>query len=249
MIVPLSFFQRISLSLLFLAVMGSTAICAQPRTGLLEIPTMNVDVRALHYIYFEVGNQWEYAVSNTENGVKIDPAYIRFTVQSEAQNVVGAEDYLVQVQIFSEEKMLRQRTCLYRLLRGRVHVLGVSANGFGDCNYQSPFSQQDVAISQKQEAVPVADGFIDVESTGSYQHFWGDQNGDNGTIQFHYADRIGLVRFKSRTRGSIMSSNPTDSEWSSVLQYANVGGAEYGTSIIAKRFESGRTLLPLNPEQ
>ena len=71
--------------------MGSTAICAQPRTGLLEIPTMNVDVRALHYIYFEVGNQWEYAVSNTENGVKIDPAYIRFTVQSEAQRVMFAE--------------------------------------------------------------------------------------------------------------------------------------------------------------
>lgn len=42
MIVPLSFFQRISLSLLFLVVMGSTAICAQPRTGLLEIPTMTV---------------------------------------------------------------------------------------------------------------------------------------------------------------------------------------------------------------
>lgn len=242
-------FRRLAFSFLFFAVAGGTAVFAQPRTGLAEIPTMNADVRALHYIYFGVGNEWEYAVSHTDKGQQIDPSFLRFSVQSETQNVVGARDFLVQVQVFGETELLRQRNCLYRLQRGRVHVLGVSANGFGDCNYQSPFSQQDVVISRKGESVRVADGVVDVESTGSYQHFWGDQNGDNGSIQFHYADGIGLVRYESRTRGSIMNSNPSDTEWIGTLQYAKVEGIEYGVSEVARRFETNRTLLPLNPEQ
>ncbi|MDE2996757.1 MAG: hypothetical protein OXT73_08495 [Bacteroidota bacterium] len=113
---------------------------SQPRLGLGEHPTLNADVRDTHFIHLGMGNRYEYQVTHTENGEPADPAFLRFTVVNTFNPVAGADDFMVQVDVYDNERKIRQANCYMRLQRGRIHVLGASAMGHPDCNYQSPFS-------------------------------------------------------------------------------------------------------------
>lgn len=222
---------------------------AQPRTGLLEVPTLNVDIREAHFIYLAEGNQFEYRITRTEDGETVDPAFLRFTITGSQNPVAGADDYFILVQTYSEDMLIRQAQCYLRHQRGRIHLLGASNMGSSDCNWQSPFSQQDMDIVRESTAVRVGGQMVDVSATGQYEHFWGDQNGDNGFISFRYADGLGLYRFESRTTDSPLADNPAHVEWLGELQYARVDGVEYGVSMVKERFEVTDVDPRLSPAQ
>lgn len=229
----------------------STALStqAQPRNGLLVPPTLNDGKPKAPFIYLAEGNQFEYRITHTEDGQPIDPAFLRFTVTSAQSPVAGANDFFILVQTYSEEQLIRQAQCYVREQRGRIHLLGASNMGSPDCNWQSPFSQQDMDIVQEPANVDVGGQIVDVASIGRYEHFWGDQNGDNGFISFRYADGLGLYRFESRTTDSPLAENPKHVEWLGELQYARIDSVEYGESMVRQRFEITDVDPRLSPAQ
>lgn len=213
--------------------------------GLGEHPTLNDAVRESHHIHLALGSRYEYRVSHSEDGEPIEPAFLRFTVTNAFQPVAGAEDFMVQVEVFGTDHKLRQTNCYMRLQRGRIHLMGASVMGMPDCNYQSPFSQQDADQDAVPASVVVGDQPVDVPSTASYEHFWGDQNGDNGYISFRFAKGIGLYRFESITNDSPLEPDAKRVSWVGELQYARVDGREYGVSMVAERFDADAP-APLN---
>jgi len=217
-------------------VLGSLPASAQPHNGLLVPPTLNDAEREAPFIYLAEGNQFEYRITHTRNGEPVDPAFLRFIVTEALNPVAGADDFSIIVQTYSEDNLVRQAQCYLRQQRGRIHLMGASAMGSSDCNWQSPFSQQDMQIVEEATAVSVGGQMVDVSSRGTYEHFWGDQNGDNGFISFRYAEGLGLYRFESRTTDSPMADNPAHVEWLGELQYARVEGVEYGVSMVRERF-------------
>lgn len=239
----------IRLGLLFGLFMAAMPAFAQPRLGLGEHPTMNGQVQDTHFIYLALGNRYEYRISHTRNGQTIDPAYLRFTVINEFNPVAGADDYMVKVEIFGAEEKIREANCYHRLQRGRIYMFGVAQSGFNDCNFQSPFSQQDADIAEEATNIVIGGQSVAVPATGRYEHFWGDQNGDNGFISFRFARGIGLVRYESRTSDSPLDMNPVMEEWVSELQYARVNGTEYGVSEIEERFGPQDVIPDLTPAQ
>lgn len=222
---------------------------AQPRMGLGEHPTLNDSVRETHYIHLALGNRYEYRISHAEDGVTVEPTFLRFTVTDAFQPVAGAEDFMVQVEVFGAEQKLRQTNCYMRLQRGRIHLMGASVMGMPDCNYQSPFSQQDATTDAVPGSVVVGGEPVDVASTASYEHFWGDQNGDNGYISFRFAEGIGLYRFESQTKDSPLDPDPKRVSWVGELQYARVDGREYGVSMVAERFGADAPAPSASPAQ
>ena len=212
-------------------------------------PTLNDGDREAPFIYLAEGNQFEYRITHTRNGESVDPAFLRFTVTDAQNPVAGADDFLILVQTWSEDKLVRQAQCYLRQQRGRIHLMGASNMGSSDCNWQSPFSQQDMEIVEESRAVNVGGQTVDVSSTGTYEHFWGDQNGDNGFISFRYAQGLGLYRFESRTSDSPMADDPAHVEWLGELQYARVNGVEYGVSMVRERFEITDIDARLSPAQ
>ena len=239
----------IRLSLLVGLLLAALPAFAQPRLGLGEHPTMNAQVEDTHFIYLALGNRYEYRITHTRNGETMDPAYLRFTVINEFNPVAGADDFMVQVEVFGTEARIRQANCYIRLQRGRIHMLGVSQASFNDCNYQSPFSQQDADIAEEATDIVIGGQTVPVAATGRYEHFWGDQNGDNGFISFRFARDIGLYRYESRTSDSPLDMNPVMEEWVGELQYARVDGREYGLSEIRQRFEPRDVYPDLSPAQ
>lgn len=222
---------------------------AQPRNGLLVPPTLNDGGNEAPYIYLAEGNQFEYRITHSVDGVPVDPTFLRFTVTGAQNPVSQANDYFILVQTYSSDKLIRQAQCYLRQQRGRIHLLGASNMGSSDCNWQSPFSQQDMMISQVPSDVRVGDESVAVASTGAYEHFWGDQNGDNGFISFRYAEGLGLYRFESRTSDSPMEPNATHEEWIGELQYARIDGTEFGESVVQQRFDIADVLPELTPAQ
>jgi len=212
-------------------------------------PTMNNGEQEAPFIYLAEGNQFEYRITHTRNGESVDPAFLRFTVTGAQNPVSGADDFFILVQTWSEDKLIRQAQCYLRQQRGRIHLLGASNMGSSDCNWQSPFSQQDMQIVEESRAVNVGGQTVDVASTGTYEHFWGDQNGDNGFISFRYAEGLGLYRFESRTTDSPLADNAAHVEWLGELQYARVGSMEYGVSMVRERFEITDIDPRLSPAQ
>ncbi len=225
------------------------AAWAQPRNRLLVPPTLNGGDNQTPFIYLAEGNQFEYRITHSINGIPADPAFLRFTVTGEQYPVSQAMDFFILVQTYSNDKLVRQAQCYVRQQRGRIHLLGASNMGAPDCNWQAPFSQQDVVISDVPVEVRVGESSFSVPSTGTYEHYWGDQNGDNGFISFRYADGIGLYRFESRTSDSPLEPDQEHVEWLGELQYARIGGMEYGRSIIKERFEPADVLPELTPAQ
>jgi hypothetical protein len=222
---------------------------SQPRNGLLVPPTLSDGPNEAPYIYLAEGNQFEYRITYSINGVAVDPAFLRFTVTGAQNPVADANDYLVLVQTYSSDKLIRQAECYLRQQRGRIHLLGASNMGSSDCNWQSPFSQQDMVVSEMPAEVPVGEVFASVASTGTYEHFWGDQNGDNGFISFRYAEGIGLYRFQSRTSDSPMEPNQKHEDWLGELQYARIDGVEHGESLVSERFDAADVVPELTPAQ
>lgn len=235
-------------NLAFLLLLAAPVL-AQPRQGLGEHPTLNESVRETHFIHLALGNRYEYQVTHSENGQIVDPAFLRFTVINEFHPVAGADDFMVQVEIFGKERKLRQANCYLRLQRGRIHMLGVSQSSFSDCNYQSPFSQQDTVMDPSASSVLVGGESVSVTSTGAYELFWGDQNGDNGFISFRFAEGLGLYRFESLTNDSPFDRDPVSVSWVSELQYARVDGREYGVSMVAEQFGVDRPAPVNTPAQ
>jgi len=223
--------------LLGLAVLTVLSASAQPRNGLLVLPSLDDGQREAPFIYLAEGNQFEYRITHTRNGLTADPAFLRFTVTDAQNPVAGADDFLILVQTYSKDKLIRQAQCYLRQQRGRIHLLGASNMGSTDCNWQSPFSQQDMDIVEEMSAVDIGGQTTNVASTGTYEHFWGDQNGDNGFISFRYAEGLGLYRFESRTTDSPLADDPAHVEWLGALQFARVKGFEYGVSLVRQRFE------------
>lgn len=167
-----------------------------------------------------------------------------------AQNpVVDANDFFILVQTYSSEMLIRQAQCYVRQQRGRIHLLGTSNMGSSDCNWQSPFSQQDMVVNDMPAEVTIGEATTSVASTGTYEHFWGDQNGDNGFISFRYADGIGLYRFESRTSDTPTEPNQSHKEWLGELQFARVNGVEYGVSLVSERFDAVDVIPALTPAQ
>lgn len=135
------FMRRLScIPFVMVLLLAALPASSQPRLGLGEHPTLNADVRDTHFIHLGMGNRYEYQVTHTENGEPADPAFLRFTVVNTFNPVAGADDFMVQVDVYDNERKIRQANCYMRLQRGRIHVLGASAMGHPDCNYQSPFS-------------------------------------------------------------------------------------------------------------
>lgn len=229
--------------------LAAVSAYAQPRVGLLEQPTMNVDVREAHFVYLADGNQFEYRVTKMVNGVQVDPVFLRYTVTATQSPVAGAEDFFVLVQTYSEDMLIKQVQCYTRIQRGRIHLMGASVMGLADCNWQSPFSQQDMDINDEPLVVNVGGQTVPATTHGAYEHFWGDQNGDNGFISFRYAQGLGLYRFESRTMDSPMESDPVDESWLGELQYARVDGVEYGVSEVKARFDIQDVAPQLTPAQ
>jgi hypothetical protein len=224
------------LTLFAALVLTTLPALSQPRMGLGEHPTLNDAVHETHYIHLALGNRYEYRISHSEDGETVEPAFLRFTVTNSFQPVAGAEDFMVQVDIFGAEEKLRQTNCYMRLQRGRIHLIGASVMGMPDCNYQSPFSQQDTARDAVPASVMVGGEPVEAPSTASYEHFWGDQNGDKGYISFRFAEGIGLYRFESQTNDSPLDPDPKRVSWIGELQYARVDGREFGVSMVAERF-------------
>ena len=222
---------------------------SQPRNGLLVPPTLSDGPNESPYIYLAEGNQFEYRITSSINSVPVDPAFLRFTITGAQNPVVDANDYFVLVQTYSSEMLIREAECYLRQQRGRIHLMGASQMGSPDCNWQSPFSQQDMTINQVPAEVRVGDESVPVSSSATYEHFWGDQNGDNGFISFRYADGIGLYRFESRTSDTPLEPNQTHEDWIGELQYARINGVEYGESVVRQRFDLADVLPELTPAQ
>lgn len=239
--------MRLSFTVILL--LSAPLALAQPRLGLGEHPTMNEAVRETHFIHLAVGNRYEYRVSHSENGDTVEPAFLRFSVTNAFQPVAGADDFMVQVEVFGSEGRLRETNCYMRLQRGRIHLMGAGVMGMQDCNYQSPFSQQDTVIDHEASSIVVGGESIAVSSTGAYEWFWGDQNGDNGYISFRFAHGIGLYRFESRTHDSPLEPDPKQVSWIGELQFARVDGREYGVSLIAERFGQAESRPLVTPAQ
>lgn len=234
---------------LLLLALTSWSVDAQPRNGLLVPPTLNDGENEAPFIYLAEGNQFEYRITHLEDGEAVDPAFLRFTVTGAQNPVAGADDYFILVQTYSEEKLIRQAQCYLRKQRGRIHLMGASNMGSPDCNWQSPFSQQDMEVANEATRVEVGSQMVSISSTGRYEHFWGDQNGDNGFISFRYADGLGLYRFESRTMDSPLAEDPKHVEWLGELQYARVDGLEFGVSMVRERFEITDVDPRLTPAQ
>ena len=222
---------------------------AQPRNVIVAPPTLNGGDNEVPFIYLEKGNQFEYRITHSINGVPVDPTFLRFTVTGAQNPVSQANDFFILVQTYSSDKLIRQAQCYVRQQRGRIHLMGASQMGSPDCNWQSPFSQQDMVVNQAPTDVRVGESTTTVSSTGTYEHFWGDQNGDNGFISFRYAEGLGLYRFESRTSDTPLEPDQKHTEWLGELQYARINGVEYGRSIVRERFEASDVIPELTPAQ
>ncbi len=222
---------------------------AQPRASIMAPPTLNNGQMETPFIYLQDGNEFEYRITHTRDGESIDPAFLRFTVTAIQAPVAGVDDYFVLVQTYSEDRLIRQAQCYTREQRGRIHLMGASNMGMSDCNWQSPFSQQDMNMVGEATAIQVGGQTVPVDSTARYEHFWGDQNGDNGFISFRYAAGIGLYHFESRTTDSPMEPDAAMVEWVGDLQYARIGDEEFGVSIVKERFERSDVVPELTPAQ
>jgi len=229
-----------------------TCICGGAASGqttnLIPVESSYAAVESEHYIYLGEGNVWEYEVEHSENGIDASPTFIRYTVEEFRDINTSVNDYIVRVDFYDDFRKIRQVRCLARLERLRV-TIGSNVATFSDCNYQSPFSQQDVTIDESGTTIQIGDQSYTASSVGAYQHFWGDQNGDNGYITFNYAPNIGLYYFESRTSSSPFNPKSKDAEWRSRLIYAWVNGQAYGTSEIQKRFGVSNIDPRLTPEQ
>jgi len=236
-------------SIVCLVALICASASAQPRNVIQAPPTLLNGENEAPFIYLTKGNQFEYRITHAVDGIPVDPSFLRFTVTGEQNPVAGADDFFILVQTYSSDKLIRQAQCYIRRQRGRIHLMGASQMGSSDCNWQSPFSHQDLTVAEASSNVTIGDQSVHVSSIGTYEHFWGDQNGDNGFISFRYADGLGLYRFESRTSDSPMEQNPQYEEWLGELQYALVDGVEYGESIVQQRFEAGDVVLELTPAQ
>jgi len=201
-----------------------------------------------YFIFLDEGNVWEYAVTSTENGVLQDLVYVRYTFEQFNQISESIHDYIVRIDFYDETKKIRQRQCLVRLNRLRVGI-GSNFPSFADCNYQSPFSQQDVIVSEGGTSVRIGLQSYSVPSKAAYQHFWGDQNGDNGYITFNFAQDIGLTYFESRTNSSPFNTDPKDTEYRSELVYARIDGTIYGESEVEVKYDVTDLDPSLTPAQ
>jgi len=201
-----------------------------------------------HFIFLDEGNVWEYEITASENGVPTDPSYIRYTFEQFRTIDPSIHDYVVRIDFYNESDKYRQTRCLVRLNRLRVNI-GSNVTNFSDCNYQSPFSQQDMQIADAGSSVAIGQQSYPVDRTGVYQHFWGDQNGDNGYISFSFADGIGLYLFESQTRASAFSTEGKDSDWRGRLIYARIDGDEFGESEIEQNYLPTDLAPRLTPAQ
>ena len=195
------------------------------------------EVEALYFIYLDEGNVWEYAISNEKDGYSISPSYLRFTIESHRRVRAEVHDYTVRTDVYDETQKIRQTRCVFRRMRGKVHLVGMSSiAGFSDCNYQSPMSQQDVEIAEGPVSIDVGGSDYSATSLGTYQHFWSNQTGDGGYISFKYASDLGLYSFESHTNASPSESDLTDGVWLGTLIYAKVAGVVFGESDVSAKY-------------
>jgi len=207
-------------------------------------------VESQYFIYLDEGNVWEYAVTNEKEGSSISPSYLRFTVESHRELRPEVDDYTVRTDVYDENQKIRQTRCVFRRMRGKVHLVGMSSiAGFSDCNYQSPMSQQDVAISEEPVSIDVGGSEYSAASSGTYQHFWSNKTGDGGYISFKYASDLGLYSFESHTNASPSESDLTDGVWLGTLIYAKVAGVVFGESEVSAKYSPTDLAPGLSPVQ
>ena len=182
------------------------------------------------YLALQEGNVWEYQVVNEENGERLGPSVLRFTIFDRQSGPGAFTDYLVRVDRYHEGKLMRNTFCRFRTNGQKPFLIATNRIDRGDCAYQSPVMGTDLEQNTHINSVQIGTSTFDTEYIGVYQQFWSNQSGESGYITNHYAHGLGLYRYENRKTPSALDPEAARTSWVGELVFARIDGVSYGAS-------------------